>query len=143
MKIQRFFFLIFFAYNFFFSQKAIVSSGGSISNDFGKIDYTIGEPFFDEIRGANNSIKSGVQQVYIINNLGTIENYLSKKISAYPNPSKDFVNIKIDVFKEGFVLLLFNEEGLLIRRQELKNSTTTVDVSFLSTGCLLYTSSCV
>ena len=81
------------------AQEAIPTTGGEASGDGGSASYSIGQVFYTTNVGTNeNSVAQGVQQPYEISVITEIEEAkdISLSISAYPNPTTDYLVLKVD-----------------------------------------------
>ncbi|MGB5988907.1 MAG: alpha-amylase family glycosyl hydrolase [Marinifilaceae bacterium] len=81
----------------------------------------------------NNIIASGLSSEYynISYQSGILKvNYSNKKITLWPNPAKEEINIK--GFKEGDELIIYNISGVIILRQNITEDV--LNIGSLSTG---------
>lgn len=83
------------------SQNVISSAGGQIQYGNGDISWTIGEVVITSIYSANYILTQGFHQgnflITSINEIG----FDKSSISIYPNPTKNFINVKIKTDKFG------------------------------------------
>jgi uncharacterized repeat protein (TIGR03803 family) len=54
--------------------------------------------------------------------------------AIYPNPVDDILTIKNETISKDAIISIYNIEGLLLSRQTLKQSKTTIDISSLAKG---------
>lgn len=75
--------------------------------------------------------------------LTTIETINSKhnKLSVYPNPASDILNVYIqnDQDNRNIVLKLRNVQGVIVLQQELFNNTQNINIESLQAGIYFYT----
>jgi hypothetical protein len=81
-----------------YAQEAIPASGGNTSGSGGSVSYTVGEIVYTTNNGTNGSVAQGVQQPYEISIVTGLEpaTGITLQLSAYPNPTIDELNLKID-----------------------------------------------
>ena len=102
---------------------ALGRRGGMCFNSSTTIYYSTG------IDQTNNRLK----ETWKVFNPTTInENDWSKKISVYPNPANDFIDIETD-FKNCY-FSVFNATGKLILREKTNQSKTRIDLSNYANG---------
>ncbi|WP_433779646.1 T9SS type A sorting domain-containing protein [Flavobacterium anhuiense] len=87
-----------------------------------------------EITKNNCSVTS---DCYVVQTLGTADFELENSLKLYPNPSKDFITIKINTL-ENTKLKVFDVNGRFVFSKELKKDSTTVDISNLSVGVYMF-----
>ncbi len=68
----------------------------------------------------------------LITKIGEIEH--DYKLHIYPNPSKDILNIEIDVIYENSLITLYTITGQKLITQQLKGNKTKIDISPLKSG---------
>jgi len=106
----------------------VVSSGGDyFKKPNGSMSITIGEPITETFRGPALILTQGFQQNFG-NPIGIDELSGSKyKITAYPNPTGDFVIVKVEDFtNENFCYELYDNSGKLIQKGKLKAMETRI-----------------
>ena len=81
-----------------YAQSAVTASGGVSSGNGGSVSYTIGQTFYSTNLGTSGQISEGVQQAYEIYDVTEVQNPISANISlsAFPNPTSDFLTLRID-----------------------------------------------
>lgn len=85
------------------AQEAEVTTGGDFSGSGGRVSFSVGQVFYTTITGGISSIAQGVQQAYEISVMTGISGTqpISLQISVYPNPTFDYINLKIDSLSPG------------------------------------------
>jgi hypothetical protein len=79
------------------AQQAVTSSGGNSSGLGGTVAYSVGQTVYITHNGSIGSFAQGVQQPYEISTISGIEDdHISLNIEAYPNPTSDFITLKIE-----------------------------------------------
>jgi len=109
------------------AQEAIPASGGNASGSSGTTSYTVGQVVYTTNTGTNGSVAQGVQQPYEISVVSGIEQaeYIQLECSAYPNPTTDFLTLKVENFdNENLSYQLFDISGKLLENKELTGNET-------------------
>jgi hypothetical protein len=114
------------------AQDAIVSSGGNIFNSEGKVSYSIGQTFYSSHEGFNISITEGLQQPYEISietsSINTSS--INLDISTYPNPTTDFLILKIGDFEnDNLSFQLFDVNGKNRVSSKISSNEITINMS--------------
>lgn len=114
------------------AQKAIPVSGGNASGSGGSISYSVGQTVYTTNTGSEGYVTQGVQQPFEISVL--TENYESKGInlefSAFPNPSTEFVSLKIQNYKaEKLSYELYDVNGKLLDGNQIVANETKIVMS--------------
>jgi len=119
------------------AQDAIPATGGNASGSGGSVSYTVGQMVYTSISGTNGSIAQGVQQPFEIALVTGIEevNGISPIVSAYPNPTSDFLYLKVDASAtlniQNLSYQLYDISGKLLENKKLESHQTYVDMSHL------------
>ena len=119
------------------SQDLVVSSGKDISGNGGTVSYSVGQVAFNTYSGINGSVAQGVQQAYEIFVLTGTDDIrgISLNFIAYPNPTTDFLNLKIENFtNEKLVCQLFDMNGRLLINRNIDNAETTIPMQEYATA---------
>lgn len=136
MKLTRLC-LIVILITFTFSLKAqenINASGANITSDEGSISYSIGQTVYNTNTGTNGSISEGVQQPYEISVVSGIkEKDITLSISAYPNPTTDYLTLELIEFQNTNFQLI-NINGKILQSEPIRNSYTRINMSNLING---------
>lgn len=108
------------------AQQAIVVAGGAATGSGGTVNYSVGQVAYSCIENANGTVIQGIQMPFEIFVLG-IDDYKSINllISIYPNPTNDFIKLKLEsekFIKLSFLLVDINGE-LLIKQNITENET--------------------
>jgi hypothetical protein len=111
------------------AQNAIPASGGNASGSGGTVSYTVGQIVYTTNGNANGSAAQGVQQPYEISVITGIEEALdiSLEIVVYPNPTKDFVKLKIENYEvQNLRYQLYDINGSLIKDNKVEGQETNI-----------------
>ena len=118
--------------NILLAQETVPVSGGSVLGTGGSGYYSVGQMVFSEIAGKNGNVLHGIQQPFEI----IIEKHIdpsfqiSLNCSVYPNPTSDFVVLKIDNDKfSQMAYEIIDMNGKLIEQNTIINRETKIDFS--------------
>lgn len=111
------------------AQQAILAAGGAATGSGGTINYSVGQVAYSCFENANGTIIQGIQMPFEIFVLG-IDDYkdISLTISVFPNPTHDFIKLKLEsekFIKLSFLLVDFNGKQLI-------NQNITENHTFIS-----------
>lgn len=111
-------------------QEVISTAGTSFENNSGSISFTIGECISSTLTSSGVILTQGFQQSKLV----IIDNQpikpLGIEIVAYPNPTKEFVILKIDK-SQDFSFVLCDLTGRIIEKKDIVSSETEIDVNYL------------
>jgi hypothetical protein len=132
-------FVIIFVSSFkLYSQESVMSSGGEAKSTAGSFSYSVGQVVTNSYLSDEGSISEGVQQSYQIITLGGIKNNFNISLRAYPNPTRDYLKIEIDNFREQyFVYRLLDVEGKIMQSKKIDDHQTKIDLRDFSTGIFI------
>jgi hypothetical protein len=133
--------LIFLSFLFSFSIKAQTShqvlsaSGGDATGSGGSVAYSVGQIVYTTHTGTSGSVAQGVEQAYEIYSVGIKETALNISLSIFPNPTSDFLTLKVEDYNnETLNFDLLDEQGKLILSEQITNQETQVAMSTLARG---------
>ena len=121
-------------------QNAIPATGGDASSSQGSSSYTLGQVFYSTNNGTTGNLTQGVQQAFEFNTLGTsAPNNIRLKAITFPNPTVDFVILKItdSVVLDNLAYTLFDFSGKSISKQAITSDVTQIKMMHLSMGVYL------
>lgn len=118
------------------NMKTLNAGGGDATSSSGSIAYSIGQVFYTYIGESVYNVAQGIQHKESEeNDDNTVVS--DTEIILYPNPTTDFVTIKMSGFdfenKEGSYQL-YDIQGRLIKQSEITQTTTESDLSYLSSS---------
>ena len=107
----------------------VLSTGGNLS-------YALGQVVYTTYTNNTGSVAQGVQQTYdIIALLGTEIATIKLELLAYPNPTQEVLNLKIDNYKnESLTYQIYDFQGKLLDSQPIKTSENQIDMKNLAMG---------
>lgn len=121
-----------------YAQKAATSGGGDAYGNNGNVSYSIGQVAFTANTGTNGSVNSGVQQPYeIYVKTGFDKIGINLNLSAYPNPTSNFLILKVDDFARSTTFQLYNANGKLLLNREVTGNITNIPMSEYTIGAYI------
>ena len=119
------------------AQQTIPTTGGDASSSSGSISYSIGQIGHTTTSSSSGSLAQGVQHAYEISVVSGVDSpqKIKLEISAYPNPTIDFLYLKIQNYNQSHLSYqLFDMSGKLIRKQDILYSETRISMESLATA---------
>jgi hypothetical protein len=110
------------------AQETTNASGGNASGSGGSASYSVGQVVYTNNTGAGGSVSQGVQQPYEISIVSGIEEQgITLSCTAYPNPTTDYLTLKIDGdVQTHYSASLFDLNGKLVSKQQIDGNQTTI-----------------
>lgn len=105
-----------------YAQEGISTVGADLNNTGGSVSYTIGQPCYKVQSDGTSSITQGVQQPFEISVITDLDQRkaISLQLIAYPNPIRDYLQIKIEQGNySNLTYKLFDLQGLLIQEDKI------------------------
>lgn len=133
-------FEIFFLFYFFivgipaFAQHSMNASGTDGSGPGGSVSYTIGQIDYSTDNNNGYTTTQGVQQPYEIFAITGIDlKHIDLAFTIYPNPTVDFLTLKIESFKaENFTVHLCDAQGKILFSRNIESNETSISMKDLS-----------
>lgn len=116
------------------AQEAVPVTGGEATGNGGTVSYTIGQVSYTTMAGINGSVTEGVQQPYEIFTVSgvNVASGLTLNCIIYPNPSSDFIQLKVDRKNlEGLSCKLYNMQGKILKTINIVQSETNISMKEL------------
>ncbi|MFW5879479.1 MAG: T9SS type A sorting domain-containing protein [bacterium] len=119
------------------AQECINSTGGNHSGTGGSMSYTVGQVDYATYKGTTGSLAQGVQQSYEISVVTGLEKAkgISLSVSAYPNPTTDFLQLQVDASAllsiQSLTYQLFDIQGKLLQSEKIIGKQTSIVMSNL------------
>jgi len=111
------------------AQTATVSSGNTANSSQGSVSYTIGQIAYTSSTSSSGSIEQGVQQSYSISEtLGAQESAISLKIVAFPNPTTNTLQLKLENDNPDLSYRLVNLLGETISIEKIVSNSTIINM---------------
>ena len=128
-------FLLSFSVNAQTSHQVLSASGGDATGSGGSVAYSVGQIVYTTHTGTTGSVAQGVEQAYEIYSVGIKETTLNISLSVFPNPTSDFLTLKVEDYNnEALSYTLLDEQGKLILSEQITNQETQVAMSTLARG---------
>lgn len=110
------------------AQQATTATGGNASGSGGTVAYSVGQVVYTTNTSSNGSVAQGVQQPYEISILSGIEDHqISLNMQAYPNPTTDYLTLKVDNFQLSTLSFrLYDITGKLIENKKITSTIETI-----------------
>jgi hypothetical protein len=118
-----------FSLNLLHAQEVLTASGGNASGIGGSASYSVGQIVYTTNSGTNGSVAQGVQQPFEISIVTGIEeaNEIILTCTAYPNPVKDFLILKVEHFnQENLIYQLYDSDGKLLELRKVESNETSI-----------------
>ncbi len=117
-----------------YSQQAVPAAGGEATGSGGSSSFSVGQVVYTTITGSEASLAQGVQQPYEISTTSGIDvPGIELSISAYPNPAKDHLILKVDQY-DDLSYLIFDITGRVLMKNKITESVTTIHFPGLLPG---------
>ena len=115
------------------AQQASTATGGNATGSGGTVAYSVGQIVYTTHAGATGSVAEGVQQPYEISIItGLEDNQISLNLSAYPNPTTDYLTLNVGNFELSTLSFeLYDVSGKLIESRKIISSPETIKMEHL------------
>ena len=128
-------FLLSFSVNAQTSHQVLSASGGDATGSGGSVAYSVGQIVYTTHTGTTGSVAQGVEQAYEIYSVGIKETTLNISLSVFPNPTSDFLTLKVqDYNNEALSYNLLDEQGKLVLNEQITTQDTQIAMSTLARG---------
>lgn len=115
--------------------ETIPASGGNASGSGGTVSYSVGQVVYTTNTGTNGTVAQGIQQAYEISVITAVEEAKDISLSAYPNPTADYLTLEVNAFQHSsFRFQLYDMNGKLLQREEITSKQTTIVMGDLPTA---------
>jgi len=117
------------------AQEAVIAAGGDASGSGGTVAYTVGQLVYTTHKGTTGSVAQGVQQAFEISVISGLKEVkgINLTISAYPNPTTDFLNLKVENYNnQNLSYQLLDMSGKLLETKKLEGEQTRIGMSNLA-----------
>ena len=118
-----------------YAHQATTASGGDASGSGGSVGYSVGKIVYTTHTGSTGSVAQGVQQPYEISiTVGMAEAGIFLNLSAYPNPTTNYLMLQIDNYDKALSYQLFDISGKLLETNTIVANSTTIKMEQLATA---------
>ncbi|TRX58867.1 T9SS type A sorting domain-containing protein [Fulvivirga sp. M361] len=114
------------------AQNTIISMGSEMAGTGGAVSYSIGQLITTDYSSEKGSLNHGIQQPFILTVVAGIENetiQLDLEVSAFPNPTIDFLTIKAKNLSGKTEAMLFDINGRLLKNRLIKHQETLINMT--------------
>ena len=112
------------------AQESVNATGGDASGSGGSASYSIGQVVYTTNTGTSGSVAPGVQQPYEISIVTGIGEAKAIMLSAYPNPTINYLTLSIAEFDvSNLSYQMFDMQGKLLQTNKLTGTETQIDMS--------------
>ena len=110
------------------AQQVTTATGGDASSSGGSIAYSVGQIVYTSNTGTTGSVAQGVQQTYDISIVLGIDNHsINLELSAYPNPTTDYLKLNLGKVELSTLNYQLNDiSGKLIESKKITSATETI-----------------
>jgi len=120
-------------FNQVYAQQATTASGGDASGSGGSVAYSFGQIVYTTNTGSNGSVGQGVQQPYEISiTIGLNETGVNLNLSAYPNPTTNYLMLEVDNYDKALSYQLYDISGKLLESNTVVANSTTINMEQLA-----------
>jgi hypothetical protein len=110
------------------AQKIATTAGNEATGIGGTASYTVGQVVYTTGTGTNGSVEQGVQQPFEISTtLGVNETTINLELSVYPNPTTDFLTLKVEKL-ENLHYQLIDMQGKLIESKTVRSNSFNISL---------------
>jgi len=110
-----------------YAQQAITVSGGDASGSGGSAAYSVGQIVYTTHTATTGSVAQGAQQPFEISIiLGLTETAITLGLTAFPNPTTNYLMLQIDNFDKDLSYQLFDISGKLLESNAIVVNSTTI-----------------
>ena len=112
------------------AQESVNATGGDASGSGGSASYSVGQMVYTTNTGTSGSVAPGVQQPFEISIVTGIEEAEAIMLSAYPNPTINYLTLSIGEFDvSNLSYQLYDMQGKLLQKEKLTGTVTQIDMS--------------
>ncbi|MCB8964190.1 MAG: T9SS type A sorting domain-containing protein [Bacteroidales bacterium] len=121
------------------AQKTTLPTGGIAIGTTGNVSYSIGQIFYTTTNGSDGSSAQGVQQPYEISViLGLNVTQVELTINAFPNPTIDFLTLKVDEIEHSELhYQLIDISGKTLINQRITAPISKINLTQISPTTLI------
>ena len=116
------------------AQESVNATGTNASGSGGTVSYSVGQVVYTTNTGASGSVAQGVQQPFEISIVTGNEEAkgINLSVSAYPNPTTDYLTLRIDEFDiSNLSYQLYDMNGKLLQNEKIIDNQTSISMSNL------------
>jgi opacity protein-like surface antigen len=117
------------------AQETVIAAGGDASGSGGTVAYSLGQLVYTTHKGTTGTVAQGVQQAFEISVVSGLKEVkgINLTVSAYPNPTTDFLNLKVENYNnQNLSYQLLDMGGKLLETKKLEGEQTRIGMSNLA-----------
>lgn len=122
------------------AQESVNTTGADISGGGGTVSYSIGQIVYHTYSGESISVAEGVQQPYEISIISGVNEIggISLSVSAYPNPTSDYLILEINNYElSSLTFALYDIGGRLLQNKKITDTQTRINMKYLTPATYL------
>ena len=119
------------------SSYVINSAGTFLSSNASSAYVNIGEPISTEIGQGDVLVSQGFLQVTLLNEVVNTESILTERISVYPNPVSQYIQLELHERVGNYEAELYDLQGQLLSKEVIHNQIQKINLQNLSAGTYL------
>ncbi len=109
------------------AQESVNVSGGNATGNGGSVSYSVGQIVYTTSTGISGTAAQGVQHAYEIFIVGIKETELTISLTAFPNPTVDFLTLQTsDYDNEKLFYQILNMQGIQVKAGQVLASQTQI-----------------
>jgi len=117
------------------AQQSANAAGGDATGSGGSVAYSLGQVVYTANNSPSGTVSQGVQQAYEIFLIGINETELNISLSVFPNPTSDYLTIKVQNYNnEALSYNFIDEQGKLVLNEQITTHDTHVAMSTIARG---------
>jgi hypothetical protein len=110
------------------AQQTVTTTGSEATGTGGTASYTVGQIVYTTNTGTNGNVAQGVQQpIEISTTLGISETTINLELSVYPNPTTDFLTLKVEK-TDGLNYQLYDLQGKIIESKAVNSPSSNISL---------------
>lgn len=110
-----------------YAQHATTTTGGDISGSGGSVAYSVGQIVYTTLVSTAGSVSHGVQQPYNISVVSGMDDLdIPLNIYVYPNPTTEFLTLRVAHNNRLIIYQLFDVCGKLLESNTIVTDVTTI-----------------
>jgi len=116
------------------AQNNTVGAGGDASGTGGSASYSIGQIDYSNQSSTTGSTNEGVQQPYELFEFIGLDEHSLITTALYPNPTNEFVILKIESISEELAYILYDQKGSIVLDGTIQQMETQLDLKEFAPG---------
>lgn len=114
-----------------YAQVGTVAGGGDGAGSGGSIAFSLGQIDYSAAANGSGAINAGIQQPYEVFVSAVDEDYLQFQVELFPNPSSDFLHLRIGEMLPNLHYQLFDLNGRMLSAAKITQTQSQIDLQAL------------